>query len=224
MHRLVSFLAVSVLSVLTLAAQPAGKPAHTFNIGVQGGAALSLNENAFTYRDNDKGADLFNGKGDIMLGYTFSGVFAMRLAASFGKNSGACNTEQTSGDGFYPYHFKSVNVFADAILNLSRSWEGFSPLLYAGIGGARSFGFSDAAHPWQSVSNNNNALGFRLGFIAQYNISSAFSIYADFCGEAYSDKYDGLKPHKKDQQEIEGYGGFPLDLRGVISLGIVFHY
>ena len=79
-------------------------------------------------------------------------------------------------------------------------------------------------HPWQAVSDRNTAFGFRFGFIAQYNFSDRFGIYADLCGEAYTDNYNGLQPNEKDQQKVEGYAGFPLDLRGLVSLGCVFHF
>lgn len=218
MHRLVSILAALVFSGATLLAQPAGKPSHPFNIGLQGGAVVSLNENWFSYRDNGKTSNLISPQGGITFGYTFSGRWAARLSASYGRNASACNTKETAAHGFYPYKFSSVNIFADAMLNLTRSWEGFSPILYAGLGGARTFSFTDAKHPWQTVSGRNAAFGFRLGFIAQYNFTDIFGIYADLGGEAYTDMYNGLKPNKNE------YAGFPLDLRCLASLGIVFHF
>ena len=224
MHRLVSILAAVVFSGATLLAQPAGKPSHPFNISLQGGALVSLNENTFSYGDNGKTLDLVSPQGGITFGYTFSGRWAARLSASYGRNAGACNTKETSAHGFYPYKFSSINVFADAMLNLTRSWDGFSPVVYAGVGGGHTFAFTDAKHPWQAVSDRNTAFGFRFGFIAQYNFSDHFGIYADLCGEAYTDNYNGLKPSEKDQQKVDGYAGFPLDLRGLVSLGCVFHF
>jgi hypothetical protein len=49
------------------------------------------------------------------------------------------------------------------------------------------------------VSNENTAFGFRGGFIGLYNISNSFGIFADLCGEAYSDNFNGLQPSEAYQ-------------------------
>lgn len=214
---------------LVVAASPAfadasAKPARPFNVSLSGGTLLSLGENTFTYRDNGKFGDLFGYQGGLALGYDFSNVFGVRLSAVFGSNASACNTVQTSAHGFYPYQYKGVNVFADALLNLTSSRQGFSPILYAGIGGAHTFGFTDPRHPWQRLSPQNTAFGFRFGFIAEYNFSPVFGLYLDLCGEAYTDNYNGLKPTTEDATHYQGYPGFPLDLRFPVSFGVIFHF
>ena len=77
-------------------------------------------------------------------------------------------------------------------------------------------------HPWQDVKTKNNAFGFRGGFIAEYDFSDAFGIFADMGLEAYRDNYNGLQPSKEDQTAYTGYAGFPLDLRPMLSLGVIF--
>ena len=199
------------------------KPAHPFYIALQSGGLVSVNENVFSYHDNGRTADLVTQEFGLAIGYDFSNYFGARLSGAFGKNVSACNVNQTSAGGFYPYDFKSVNVFADAILNLKPSGV-FSPKLYVGAGGAYTFGFSDPGHPWQEVRSGNAAFGFRGGFIAQWDCGEHVGIFADLCGEAYTDQYNGLRPNSEDQSKADGYAGFPLDLRGVVSLGVLFRF
>ena len=233
MYRLVSILVAAMLSASAVFAQEKDayeasfdRPDHPFSIGLQGGALFSLYENAFSYTDNGKTMDLFTPQGAITLGYNFTGNVGARLSASYARNAGACNTLQTSARGFYPYTFSSVNVFADCLLNLSHSWDGFSPVLYAGLGGAHTFAFTDPHHPWQGahLTQSNWAFGFRFGFIAEYDFTSHVGIYADLCGEAYTDGYNGLQPTKEDKEKVKGYPGFPFDLRALASLGVIFHF
>ena len=40
--------------------------------------------------------------------------------------------------------------------------------------------------------------------------------------EAYRDNYNGLQPTEHDQTAYTGYAGFPLDLRPMLSLGVIF--
>ena len=223
---------------LVAAAQPAPGHEGCVSIFVQGGPVLNLYENAFSYRENGVAAELFTFQGSAGIGFDFSEAFALRGQVAYGNDVGSCNTRQTSGGGFYPYHFRHANVFVDAILNLSGlkgRASAFRPRLYAGIGGAYTFGFNPSDnnayyvqtgkyHPWQAIKEKNIVPGFRAGFIAEYTVPSGFGIFADLCGEAYTDMYNGLMPSKQDQENYEGYGGFPWDLRGLLSLGMVYYF
>lgn len=196
-------------------------------LSLQGGPVLNLYENAFSYRDNGQDLKLFTFQGALALGYDFSDAFGVRLQGAFGNDVSACNVRQTSGGGFYPYSFHHMNVFADAVINLvglRGRVTAFRPKLYAGLGGAHTFDFTDAHHPWQKVNDQNTVFGFRVGFMAEYTFPSGLGLLADLCGEAYTDLYNGLQPSAEDQKQYEGYGGFPLDLRGMLSLGIVYHF
>ena len=220
-------LGATVMSAQEEERQQAPSHAGRFYIALQGGPALNIYENAFSYGDNGRTMDLLTLQGALAVGYDFSEVFGLRLQGAFGKDAGACNVRETAGGGFYPYIFRHVNVFADAVLNLAgfrgRS-TAFRPKLYAGLGGAHTFGFTDPGHPWQKVVNKNTVFGFRGGFIAEYTFKPGIGIYADLCGEAYTDMYNGLEPTEEDKRRFEGYPGFPLDLRGIISLGVVYHF
>ena len=196
MKKIFSLFIFAVAAGFSLAAQET--PSRPFNISIQGGGLFSINENSFSYSDNGKTMNLFTSQGAIAFGYDFSQRFGIRISVSHGKNASACNVLQTSARGFYPYSFSSVNYFADAMLDLGKEISRFSPKLYIGIGGANTYNFTDSGHPWQKVSKNNAAFGFRGGFIAQYDFSDYFGIYADLCGEAYTDRYNGLIPTRDD--------------------------
>ncbi len=201
--------------------------AGTAYVSLKGGPAFNLYENAFSYRENGRLAELFTFGGSVAFGFDFSDPFGIRVEASYGGDAGACNVRQTSAGGFWPYTFKHGDAFVDAVLNLNGlagKVTRFRPKLYAGLGGAYTFGFTDSGHPWQKVNDKNLVFGCRAGFIAEYTTKSGFGFFADLCGEAYNDNYNGLMPNKEEQKTYEGYGGFPLDLRGLLSVGIVFHF
>jgi hypothetical protein len=222
--------AALLLGAASLSAQPAGPaPSHARSafVSLQGGTALDIYENAFTYRENSKALKLFTFQGAASVGYDFNDTYGVRLQAAYGNDAGACNVRETSGGGFYPYSFRHVNAFADILLNLNGlagKITAFRPKLYAGLGGAYTFGFTDAKHPWQKVTPKNIVPGFRGGFIAEYNLPSGFGFFADLGLEAYHDMYNGLMPSKEEQKSYEGYGGFPLDLRGMLTFGIIYHF
>lgn len=210
-------------------AQPA-RHSHEgrFYVGLQQGPMLNIYENAFSYRENGKTMNLFTYQAGLVAGYDLNDIFGVRLSAAYGKNAGACNTKDTSAHGFYPYTFSSVNVFADAILDmhgLSDLTTFFRIKLYGGLGLGHSFNMTDSGHPWQDVSDPNTVFGFRFGAIFEYNITDHIGVYGDLCGEGYTDKYNGLMPSVDEQvNNFEGYGGFPLDLRGLVSVGVLYRF
>ena len=199
-----------------------------FYLGAQLGPMLNIYENHFSYKENGKGWGLVTYQAGIVGGYDVNDIFGLRLSVSYAKNAGACNTRDTAAHGFYPYTFSSINAFADAILDmhgLSDLSTFFRIKLYGGIGLGHSFHMTDSTHPWQKVTEPNTVFGFRFGAIFEYNITDHLGVYGDLCGEAYTDKYNGLMPGKDEQeQNIEGYGGFPLDLRGLVSVGVLYRF
>ena len=222
-------LLLGAVSLFAQSQNPAPSHAGSLSVSLQGGTALDIFENAFSYRENGKTLKLFTLQGAAAVGYDFNDSYGIRLQGSYGNDAGACNTRQTSAGGFYPYTFRHVGVFADLLLNLNGlagKVTAFRPKLYAGVGGAYTFGFSDPNHPWQGnyMTTKNVVPGFRGGFIAEYDLPSGFGFFADLCGEAYQDKYNGLMPTDQDREEFTGYPGFPLDLRGMLSFGIIWHF
>ena len=232
MKRIITSLAVLALCASGLFAQD--KPAKLekpFYLGIQGGPMFSLNENAWTYRENGNTKGLFTWQGSFVAGYDLNWKTGFRLTANYGKDVSGNNVlENNYGElhPYYPYDFKNISVFLDVTHNISNNPESsFVPKVYAGIGLGHTYGFNYSApgHP-QNVymTENNNVFGFRFGFIAEYMLSETIGIYADLCGEAYTDKFNGLQPSKDDKRVAKGYPGFPLDLRGLCSLGIAFHF
>ena len=193
-----------------------------FFIALQGGALVSANENTWTYGDNHETEELFSLQAGLALGYTFSPKWAARVMVEYGKNASGGNTDQAHPFGpntphYYPYEFKSLSIFADAIFTIPAPTFKWIPKVYAGIGGAHTYGFADtmygtqeqyAWHPWQEHGWSHHVPAFRLGFIPQYDLNDKVSIYADFCGEFYGDNFNGLK------------GGISMDFRGMLSLGV----
>ena len=229
MKKLSGVLLAILLSCAFASAQPV-RHSHEgrFYIGAQLGPMLNINENYFSYKDNGKTLGLITYQAGLIGGYDVNDIFGLRLSASYAKNASACNTKNTSAHGFYPYTFSSVNVFADAILDmhgLSDLATFFRMKLYGGMGIGHSFNMTDSKHPWQVVTDPNTVFGFRVGLIADYNINDHLGVFGDLCGEGYTDKYNGLMPSEEDQvNDYEGYGGFPLDLRGLVSVGILYRF
>lgn len=207
---------------------------NKFFITIQGGGLLSLNENFRAYGDEGKNSDLLTGQGSASFGYQITPVSGVRLWAGYGNNRSACNKEETSGHRFYPYKFNSVNVFVDYVMDLSgfseNDWS-FVPKLYAGLGVGNSFGFKktpdnpapgDLLHPFQNIKDKNTVIGLRAGLILEYMVSQSFGILADFSGELYMDGFNGQNPGK--EVSPSGDKNFPLDARGLASLGVAIHF
>ena len=234
MRKSIICLVALLIGAASLSAQDKAQQSNKTWISIQGGGLVSLNENYASYGDNGKNADLLTGQGSAAIGHMFSPVHGMRLWAGYGNNRSACNTKETSAHGFYPYKFNSINVFVDYILDFngfSDSPKSFAPKAYLGVGLGNTSNFVKAEgnqapgqtlHPWQTVSEKNNALGFRAGLILEYMVSNSFGILADLGGEFYTDDYNGMNSGK----EVSGTGdkNFPLDFRGVASLGVAIHF
>lgn len=196
-----------------------------FSLGLDAGAVASLYENAFSYSKNGRALGLINFHKGIEFGYDFSVPFGLRASIAMDRNSGACNVMETgNGKGFYPYKFTSINGFVDLVLHLRKNEESIlDPKLFLGGGYAYTYNYTDSGHPWQKVDDPSHAWGFRLGGMLEWRVLQFLGLTVELCGEAYTDHYNGLEPGKKDQSQVDGYAGFPLDLRGIVSLGVLFY-
>ena len=176
---------VGVILAILLCASASAQPVKhihegRFYAGLQAGPVLNIYENYFSYGENGKAMGLFTCQAGFVGGYDVNDIFGLRLSAAYAKNAAACNTKNTSAHGFYPYTFNSVNVFADAILDLyglSDLATFFRIKLYSGLGLGHSFNMSDSQHPWQKVSDPNTVFGFRFGGIVEYNINDHIGIF-----------------------------------------------
>ena len=240
MKKIILLFGVLCFGLTAVNAQNAFVGGHrAWSFALEGGPLYSINENHFSYRDNAFGSKLFSWQGAASVGYEFTNALGGRLWVAYGKNRGAANTMDTAQHGFYPYDFKSVNGFFDITFDLNGNFEvrhDFRPILYLGVGAGHTFGFTKPSaygtpkasdwqgpfHPWQDIETRNTVFGFRGGFIAEYDFRPEFGVFADFCGEAYNDQYNGLQPTKQDQSGLKGYAGFPFDMRFSVSLGIIY--
>lgn len=203
------------------------RPSHPVYVAIHGSTLFSLNENAHSYIAHERIPDLLSMQCGAQLGYYFTNNLSARMAFAYGSNKSACNSLETHG-GFYPYKFKSINMFVDLVYDFMSRDDNltnrvFYPGVYGGVGYARSFGFEDSGHPWQKVSPLNNVFGFRFGVIGEFTITRKISLFVDLCAEGYGDQYNGLQPSNEDQDLFDGYGGLPYDMRFVASFGLLFH-
>lgn len=233
--------AVLIAVVASAQNKPVYEKAGNFYVSAQGGALFSYNDNTWTYRDFDKSSNLITPQASVAAGYYFNEAFGARLSVNYGQNKAAYNLKQTADRRFRPYDFNSVSVFADAILDLNGLKDlvrRLSPRIYGGIGLGHSFGFDNNFyyaectngpdhHPWQEayLSKSNTVVGFRFGGILEYTLPSGLGFFVDVCGEAYTDRFDGIKPTSNDQDSVSrGYAGFPFDCRGIASFGVSFNF
>lgn len=241
MRKLLAICAALILGASVLSAQEFN-PTGRWYVSLQGGPMYQSSENTFAYRWEGYGSKLLTYTAAVAAGYNFNETWGLRGSVSFGQNRGAGNYKQ-SHNRFYPYDFKNISGFCDLVLDfngLNAVERGFSPKLYAGIGVAHTFGFTkpkaygvqrdgswqdeEKFHPWQHISEKNTVFGFRAGAIAEYNFKGGFGIFADLCGEAYTDMFNGLRPFEFDHTAGTGYAGFPFDLRASLSLGVLYRF
>lgn len=216
-------------------AQQQGAP---WGFAVRGNVVANLHENVRSYFNHGRAADIVTSGFSVDGMYDFSRLFAMRLSASMGKNAGACNSQEAGG-GFYPYTFRSINVFADAMLHFGTPCDAFSSRIYAGLGFAHTYdlieeekdGVTSWPHPWATsemslphTKEPNNVYGFRVGYLGEWHVTPEVGILVDACGEFYTDTYDCLMPAWDEHQPYRGYAGFPFDMRFTLSLGIAYHF
>lgn len=197
----------------------------SFFVSLSGGPMLNIYENYFTYSENGK--SLTSYQVALSLEYDYSRAVGFRFQTEFGKNVGACNVMETSEGGFYPYNFHNITGFGDVILDLAglaQSDSPFSIKLFAGAGAAYTFNFTDSGHPWQIVNDKNWAFGFRFGAIAEYNLPFGLGVFAELYPEFYTDGYNGLEPSNEDMKRFDGYPGFPLDIRGLFTFGVLYRF
>jgi len=230
MRRLILTISAILLGATALSAQPLYDYSGRFNVSVQGGLHYNLYENSFSYWEHDSGNKLFTFNGGVSVGYDFNEIWGMRGTIQYGKHVSAANTRQTGdANGFYPYNFKGIDGFVDAIVNINGvagNIHEFNTKAYAGIGLGHTFDKTDSGHPWQEqyMTNPNTCFGFRLGFIFEYDFPSGIGIFADLGVEAFTDKYNGLQPTDADKEASSGYPGFPLDLKVPLSFGVIYHF
>ena len=235
------------LFILAWALVAMAQPKSPAGFAVRGGVMANLHENVRSYFNHQRFGDIFTSGFAVDGMYDFTNLFGVRLSGAIGRNAGACNSQQVGG-GFYPYLFRSLNLFADAMLHFGTPYDAFSSRIYAGLGYAHTYGLTQKEivkmidgkeekitgwpHPWeertgQSIpySNEpNDVFGFRVGYLGEWHVTPEVGILIDACGEFYTDTYDCLMPNWKEHEPYRGYAGFPFDMRFIVSLGIAYHF
>ena len=209
-----------------------------WGFAVRGQVVGHLHENVRSYFNHQRFGDIFTSGFAVDGMYDFSQLYGVRVSASMGRNAGACNSQEAGG-GFYPYLFRSVNLFADAMLHFGTPYDAFSSRIYAGLGYAHTFdlieevkeGVTNWPHPWASPEKSlphtkepNDVFGFRVGYLGEWHVTPEVGILIDACGEFYTDTYDCLMPSWGEHDPYRGYAGFPFDMRFIVSLGIAYHF
>ena len=218
--------------------QALAQPKLPGGISVRGGVIANAHENVRSYFNHSRAIDAITSGFSLDGMYDFTNLFGMRVSASVGKNAGAANSQEAGG-GFYPYLFRSVNVFADAMLHFGTPYDAFSSRAYFGLGYAYTYGLVEEVkdgvtnwpHPWATSENSipmakepNSVFGFRLGYLGEWHVTPEVGILVDACGEFYTDMYDCLMPSWDEHEPYRGYAGFPFDMRFILSLGIAYHF
>ena len=232
-----TFTVCLLVSAVSVGAQTR-KVSAPWGISVRGGVIGNVHENVMSYFRHRRFSDLFTAGFSVDGMYDFTNLFGVRLSVAAGKNAGACNSQEAGG-GFYPYQFRSINAFADAMIHFGTPEDAFSSRIYGGLGYARTYdlieemkdGVTNWPHPWatpeQSIPSSkepNNVLGFRVGYLGEWHVTPEVGILVDACGEFYGDMYDCLTPFRDDHGSYRGYAGFPFDMRFILSLGIAYHF
>ena len=114
------------------------KVSAPWGISVRGGVIGNVHENVMSYFRHRRFSDLFTAGFSVDGMYDFTNLFGVRLSVAAGKNAGACNSQEAGG-GFYPYQFRSINAFADAMIHFGTPEDAFSSRIYGGLGYARTY-------------------------------------------------------------------------------------
>ena len=219
-----------------------------FNVAVQGGLLYSMNENSWTYYNDDKSKlpdgelkasrdklgygmkDLFTPHASLTVGYDFGHAFGVRAQANFANNASAGNHNEQSAGGFYPYSFNSLSLFGDLVFNISgfiapEKQHLFETKIYAGAGMGKGLKADTQYLPDHTDGGETydiiltNTFGFRAGFIEELYINKHLGAFIDVNLEAYTDQFNGFVSVDNEVDE-----SFPYDLRVVGSLGLVYHF
>lgn len=247
MKKILMVIAASLFFLAASNAQdkPVFDHSGTAFVAVQGGLSYSVNENYYTYRDAGAKSQLFQPQAGLSVGYWFNPMWGARLSAAYGTNRSALNFKEVPAVNgttpqFCPYGFKSVSVFADAmidVLGIKDQVRRLRPIIFGGIGFGHSYGLGTTkdtpeayyAKHWQRafLTDPNNVFAFRFGGILEYTFPSGFSLFGEISGEAYTDSFNGLKPTEDDKKvgtKNGRYAGMPLDCRAMASFGVAFHF
>ena len=244
---ILSAIMMGICAVSALAQETKERDFKGFNLTVQGGMLYSMNENSWTYYNDDKSKfptelkasrdklgyglkDLFTPQTSITIGYDFGHALGVRAQANFAKNASAGNHNEHSTGGFYPYSFNSLSLFGDLVFNISgfiapEKQHLFETKIYIGAGMGDALSADTQYLPDKEEGGATydielkNAFGLRAGIIEELYINKHLGAILDVNLEAYTDQFNGFVSVDNEVDE-----SFPYDLRVVGSIGLVYHF
>lgn len=161
----------------------------------------------------------WSGGAFLGLGQEFCPLWGWRAALRFNHNKSR-NVPRCENSDVWGWN--SLELFADATFDLSDVFRKRKPRLqrppfnlklFAGIGGAYTFGFpTDIPLSYTEQYSRNSALcfGFRAGLTATYALSERWQIGAELSQNLFADGFNGVK------------AGSPLDSRTNLKLGFTY--
>ena len=185
-------------------------------VSVQGGMLWSHNENT---REASFG-DLITAGAAIGVGYDFSYDFGVRAQLGYGRNVSVTNPNIINY-GSQLYKFNDVSLFGDAVFNLSHMCsremrKNFAVELkgYVGMGCVFASNYDDMAvpHLYDIKDNGQTVFAMRCGFIADWHLTQAWSLYGDMGLTGYTDGFNGVNV------------GTGADLRVSLMMGVAYHF
>lgn len=230
MRKLLILIASAVLGCTVLGAQPITTPyqyRHRLYAQVQGGPSLFVCDYSNVFSNHGRPGGLFTYTGEVSLGYYFTDAHQLRLSLGYGPK----NAVLPPYEGFFPYKFQSLSLFADYVISFYPLEEynvAFNPQFYAGVGAGYTFGFGNyeyylndpetqnleevvaaLQHPYPQ----NLAPAVRLGALLEYDFPNNLGLIFDFGAEFYGDRYNG--------QDVMD---FPVDIQINATFGVVYHF
>lgn len=166
--------------------------------------------------------ELFTIGTGVAVGYNFDAAHAIRLMGKYARKTGVCEefvfANASPGDDpipAYTYKFRSVQLFADYVVNFNALAEynmPFSAKSYVGLGAGFTYDFTDPKHPEVWLTDPNLVPALNFGFLVEYDFRDSFGFYFDLGVAFYTDRYNG-------RERI----GFPLDMDVYAQLGLIYH-
>ena len=214
MRRILAVIAIIVAGTASMQARKHLTPyeyGRSLFISVQGGPLYFNGDYSHAFKKYDEPLKLLAPFGEFAAGYYFDNAQAVRVSLSYSRKHGSLEPVSE----LYSYKFSTAHVFADYMINLNTIGEYYIPLnpyLYAGLGAAHTFSFTDPEHPYQTLTSGNTVPGARFGALIEYDFPNRLGIFGDAGLDFFPDRYNGQEPVS-----------FPIDMNIHLGFGVVWH-
>ena len=224
MRKFILLAAALLFSAVSLFAQLTPyEYGHRWYFAFQGGPLYFNSDYCSRLSKEGRYGELFTVGAGVAVGYNFDDAHAIRVIGDYARKTGVCeefvfvNADPTDDPiPAYTYKFRSINLFADYVVNYNAMAEYNTPFnakSYFGLGVGYSFDFTDPKHPEVILTDPNLVPAFHLGLILEYDFKDSFGLFADLGTAFYFDRYNG-------RERI----GFPLDMDVRFHLGLIYHF